>query len=83
LGSDNGSDNGAVYTPRQFAAIVGRSVSTLKNWERKGYLTPGRYPSGQRFYTKDHVEQILGETEDDTPDPVDPTESNESLHPQE
>ena len=66
MSTDNGSDNsGAVFTPREFATRVGRSVSTLRNWERRGYLVPGRYPSGQKFYTESHVVQILGTSEFD------------------
>lgn len=72
MSTDNGSNhNGEVYTPRQFASKIGRSVSTLKNWERQGLLIPSRYPSGQKFYTNVHVVQILGDPESDasTPEP--------------
>lgn len=73
MGTDNGSDNnGTVYTPREFAVKIGRSVSTLRNWERQGHLKPGRYPSGQKFYTESHVVQILGpiESDDLSPEPT-------------
>jgi hypothetical protein len=68
--TDNGTNGNGVYTPREFARLVGRSVSTLNNWARKGLLTPHRYPSGQRFYTQDQVDQILN------PDLSDPSESS-------
>ena len=48
-----------VYTLREFANLIGRSVSTLKSWDRKEILVAKRYPSGQRFYTHNQLTTIL------------------------
>jgi hypothetical protein len=49
----------SLYTPRQFAERINRSVSTLKLWEKKGILIANRYPSGQRYYTQAQLDTLL------------------------
>jgi DNA-binding transcriptional MerR regulator len=48
------------YSASEFAKLLGRSPSTLKRWERQGKLKAGRYTSGQRYYTDEHLYQALG-----------------------
>ena len=61
VGKDQTPTNGApvIYTLREFAHLIGRSVSTLKSWDRKEILVAKRYPSGQRFYTHSQLTTIL------------------------
>jgi len=40
--------------------MVGRSVSTLRRWEREGRLPAERTASNQRYYTYDDYCQVLG-----------------------
>ena len=53
------SIEGPLYTPRQFAERINRSISTLKLWEKKGILIANRYPSGQRYYTQAQLDMLL------------------------
>jgi putative resolvase len=48
------------YPPREFARMVGRSVSTLRRWDREGKLPAKRTASNQRYYTYDDYCQVLG-----------------------
>ena len=61
-----------LYTPREFAARVRVSLSTLRRWDQAGLIRAGRYPNRYRFYTEDHVQQVLntdaGEDEPDVSD---------------
>ncbi|MAG24098.1 hypothetical protein CMI47_00835 [Candidatus Pacearchaeota archaeon] len=57
--SSHQNGRGSVYSLREFAQLIGRSVSTLKSWDRKKILVAKRYPSGQRFYTEDQLTTIL------------------------
>jgi predicted site-specific integrase-resolvase len=41
----------AIYTPAEFAQLVGVSVKTLHRWDASGQLPARRRPSGHRFYT--------------------------------
>lgn len=47
------------YKPGEFGKKINRSVSTLRLWDRKGKLKANRLPSGQRYYTDEHLEQAL------------------------
>lgn len=44
----------------EFAELLSVSASTLKRWDKAGTLVPGRYPSGVKYYTVDHIERALG-----------------------
>ena len=48
----------AVYTPKEFALRIRRSVRTLQRWAAKGILKPARYPSGRPYYTDLHIDQL-------------------------
>lgn len=44
----------------EFADLVGVSCVTLRDWERRGWLSPHhRTPSGYRYYTEQQAELIL------------------------
>jgi putative resolvase len=43
----------ATYSPKQFGRLIGRSVSTLQKWDRKGILKAHRSPTNRRYYTHD------------------------------
>lgn len=43
------------YNARQFANLIGVSVSTLQRWDRQGRLKPQRTPSNRRLYTGEHL----------------------------
>lgn len=47
------------YKPGEFGKKINRSVGTLRLWDRKGKLKANRLPSGQRYYTDEHLEQAL------------------------
>lgn len=40
-----------VLTMAQAAAVVGRDPATLRDWIRKGWLTPLRLPGSRRVWT--------------------------------
>ena len=46
----------------QFAERVGRATSTIRRWESEGKLVPDRLPSGQRVFTQEHIDKVLGIT---------------------
>jgi len=60
---DNGAQESRVYSRKEFAARIGRSVSTLRSWERKGLLKAQRYPSGRPFYTEAQLRAVLEKPE--------------------
>ena len=43
------------YNVRQFANLIGVSVSTLQRWDRQGRLKPQRTPGNRRLYTDQHL----------------------------
>ena len=43
------------YNVRQFASLIGVSVSTLQRWDRQGRLKPQRTPGNRRLYTDEHL----------------------------
>ncbi|MBK7001996.1 MAG: IS607 family transposase [Rhodoferax sp.] len=48
------------YRINEFAARVGRSVQTIRRWEREGKLTAKRLPSGHRYFDESDVRLLLG-----------------------
>jgi DNA-binding transcriptional MerR regulator len=51
-------------TIAEAAAKLGVSISTLRNWDRQGKLTPRRHPiNGYRIYDKVEIEQLKKEIE--------------------
>ncbi|MDE0206689.1 MAG: IS607 family transposase [Candidatus Tectomicrobia bacterium] len=48
------------YNVRQFADLIGVSVSTLQRWDRQGRLQPRRTPSNRRLYTDEHLARVGG-----------------------
>lgn len=47
------------YAIGEFSKIVGRSIDTLRQWERDGVLTPERTKGNQRRYTEDQIREAL------------------------
>ena len=41
------------YSPKEFEALIGKSVITLQKWDRKGVLKAHRSPTNRRYYTHD------------------------------
>ena len=41
------------------ARQLGVSVETLKNYERRGWITPQRAPNGYRMYSEQAIRQLL------------------------
>src|SRR6266852_1359895 len=41
------------YSPKEFGALIGKSVITLQKWDRKGVLKAQRSPTNRRYYTHD------------------------------
>lgn len=52
------------YRINEFAARVGRSVQTIRRWEREGKLTAKRLPSGHRYFDESDVRLLMGGTPD-------------------
>src|SRR5712691_9088270 len=48
------------YSPREFGELIGKSVSTLQKWDRKGVLRAQRSPTNRRYYTHDQYLQYRG-----------------------
>src|SRR5947208_465669 len=42
------------YSPRQCGKLIGKSVNTLQQWDRKGILPALRSPTNRRYYTHEH-----------------------------
>lgn len=40
-----------IYTPQQFAEMIGKSVITLQRWDKKEVLKAYRTPTNRRYYT--------------------------------
>lgn len=44
----------------EFANKIGVTSTTLREWERRGWLIPHhRSPSGYRYYSEEQVQQVL------------------------
>lgn len=48
------------YSPKEFGALIGRSVITLQKWDRKGTLIAHRSPTNRRYYTHDQYLSYRG-----------------------
>jgi predicted site-specific integrase-resolvase len=70
VGQSRPEEVGTVYSRKEAAARLHRSVSTLKVWARRGYLVPLRYPSGQVFYTEAQLDAILRPPSPEPPPPT-------------
>lgn len=49
------------YSISEMAKAIGVSVSTLRNWDKKGYLKANRTPTNRRYYTSDQVAMFAPE----------------------
>lgn len=48
------------YKISEFAKLVGVTPTTLREWERRGWLLPHhRSPSGYRFYSDEQLQRYL------------------------
>jgi predicted site-specific integrase-resolvase len=47
------------YRPHEFAAMIGKSTSTLRRWDKEGKLVPSRGIGNQRFYTDHDLQKAL------------------------
>lgn len=51
-------------TIAEAASLLGVSVSTLRNWDRQGKLTPRRHPiNGYRMYDRAEIERLKEQIE--------------------
>lgn len=48
------------YKPKDFAALVGVSVSTLQRWDRENILKAYRSPTNRRYYTYEQYLEFKG-----------------------
>jgi putative resolvase len=48
------------YSPKQFGALIGKSVLTLQRWDRAGILTAHRTPTNRRYYTHEQYLEYRG-----------------------
>jgi putative resolvase len=48
------------YSPKEFGALIGKSVITLQKWDRKGVLKAQRSPTNRRYYTHDQYLEYRG-----------------------
>jgi predicted site-specific integrase-resolvase len=48
------------YSIGEFAKRIGRSVQTVRRWEREGKLQAKRLPSGHRYFDESDVRLMLG-----------------------
>ena len=56
-----------MYRVKEFAALIGKSPSTLRRWDREGRLKPRRSAGNQRYYTDADLQKALNiETETQT-----------------
>ncbi|MBK1650200.1 MerR family transcriptional regulator, partial [Rhabdochromatium marinum] len=48
------------YSIGEFAKRIGRSVQTVRRWEREGRLAAKRHPSGHRYFDEADVRLLTG-----------------------
>lgn len=48
------------YRINEFAERLGRSVQTIRRWEKEGKLQAKRLPSGHRYFDESDVQAMLG-----------------------
>ncbi|MGI2295542.1 helix-turn-helix domain-containing protein [Paenibacillus sp. GXUN7292] len=49
-----------MYTPSEFADLIGRSVKTLQRWDRTGRLVACRTAGNRRRYSHSQLLEVLG-----------------------
>lgn len=49
----------SIFSLGQFASKTGLHPHTLQRWDREGRLTAGRTATNRRYYTDDHLRQVL------------------------
>lgn len=49
----------SIYRINEFAKRVGRSVQTVRRWEKEGKLVAKRLPSGHRYFDESDVRALL------------------------
>ncbi len=49
-----------IYSPREFAKLVGRTPQTLRRWERAGIIKAFRTPTNRRYYTYEQYLALKG-----------------------
>lgn len=49
-----------IYKPNEFGEKIGKSVQTLRRWDRDGTLKAKRTPTGHRYYDDKDVKTYLG-----------------------
>jgi len=49
-----------IYSPREFAKLVGRTPPTLRRWEKQGIITAHRTPTNRRYYTYEQYLALTG-----------------------
>ena len=71
----NRVEDSLIYMPQQTAqashlsiaeaaSLLGVSISTLRNWDRHGKLTPRRHPiNGYRLYDRAEIERLKEQIE--------------------
>lgn len=50
----------SIYRINEFANRVGRSVQTVRRWEKEGKLQAKRLPSGHRYFDESDVRALMG-----------------------
>lgn len=50
---------GQMYTPKQFAERIGKSVKTLQRWDNDGIFKARRTPTNRRYYTEEDLQLYL------------------------
>lgn len=48
-----------MYSPKQFAEKIGKSVKTLQRWDNNGVFKARRTPTNRRYYTEDDLQLYL------------------------
>lgn len=48
------------YSPKQFGALIGKTVLTLQRWDRAGILKAHRTPTNRRYYMHDQYLEYRG-----------------------
>lgn len=48
-----------IYKPKEFAKMIGVTPTTLRNWEKSGYIESNRTISNRRYYTDEQYRKCL------------------------
>ena len=48
-----------IYTVKEFASLIGKTVNTLDRWDKSGKFKAKRLPSGGKFYTEEDYQIIV------------------------